>query len=137
MGTVFTEVATFATEACCVCGVKFAIPQEMQNRLRLTHDFFYCPNGHSQHYTGETEAERLKKQLAQEQHRREQIETARTDLMKQRDGLERRLRSQRGTSTRIRNRIKHGVCPCCNRTFEQLARHMATQHPDFKPVDAE
>ncbi len=30
-----------------------------------------------------------------------------------------------------RERIVSGVCPCCNRTFQNLARHIAGQHPDF------
>lgn len=28
-----------------------------------------------------------------------------------------------------------GVCPCCNRTFKNLARHMAGQHPGFTEGD--
>lgn len=27
-------------------------------------------------------------------------------------------------------RIGAGICPCCNRTFSQLARHMQSKHPD-------
>jgi hypothetical protein len=23
------------------------------------------------------------------------------------------------------------VCPCCNRSFQNLRRHMATKHPEF------
>lgn len=25
----------------------------------------------------------------------------------------------------------HGVCPCCNRTFSDLQRHMASKHKGF------
>lgn len=32
---------------------------------------------------------------------------------------------------RLRKRASAGVCPCCNRTFSQLARHMQTKHPTF------
>ncbi len=32
---------------------------------------------------------------------------------------------------RVRERVKNGVCPCCSRTFENLARHMQSKHPDF------
>jgi hypothetical protein len=28
-------------------------------------------------------------------------------------------------------KAKAGVCPCCNRTFKQLADHMKVKHPDF------
>jgi hypothetical protein len=36
---------------------------EHDNRLRETHQEFYCPNGHKQWYTGKTEAEKLKEEL--------------------------------------------------------------------------
>jgi hypothetical protein len=31
----------------------------------------------------------------------------------------------------MRKRIQSGVCPCCNRTFENLGRHMKSKHPAF------
>lgn len=50
--------------------------------------------------------------------------------------VEAREQRQRATSIsrsyqRVRDRVKNGVCPCCNRTFENLARHMKTKHPDY------
>lgn len=30
-------------------------------------------------------------------------------------------------------RAQGGACPCCNRTFADMARHMKTKHPDFDP----
>lgn len=41
-------------------------------------------------------------------------------------------RAQKGQNTRLKNRIAAGVCPCCNRSFQNVARHMAGQHPDFQ-----
>ncbi len=32
---------------------------------------------------------------------------------------------------KIRNRIRKGMCPCCNEVFSSLARHMQTKHPEF------
>ena len=37
----------------------------------------------------------------------------------------------KGQVTRIKKRVANGVCPCCNRTFKDLAAHMSTQHPDY------
>ncbi|HEX9950777.1 MAG TPA: hypothetical protein VGB53_03340 [Rubricoccaceae bacterium] len=37
----------------------------------------------------------------------------------------RRAAAQKGAHTRTKKRIAAGVCPCCNRTFQDLARHMA------------
>ncbi|WP_165394478.1 helix-turn-helix domain-containing protein [Pseudoxanthomonas winnipegensis] len=31
----------------------------------------------------------------------------------------------------MRQRVMNGVCPCCNRTFENLRRHMHDKHPEF------
>lgn len=28
-------------------------------------------------------------------------------------------------------RVKNGVCPCCNRSFQNLKRHMNTKHPNW------
>lgn len=50
-----------------------------------------------------------------------------------REGAERSASAYKGQATRLRNRIKAGVCPRCNRTFQNLQRHMAGQHPEFKP----
>jgi hypothetical protein len=36
-----------------------------------------------------------------------------------------------GQVTRIKNRVKNGVCICCNRSFSDLHQHMLTKHPDF------
>ena len=41
------------------------------------------------------------------------------------------LSAQKGVTTRLKNRVQKGVCPCCNRYFAQLQRHMTTQHPNF------
>lgn len=31
-------------------------------------------------------------------------------------------------------RIRNGVCPCCNRSFKDVHRHMKSQHPEFNPA---
>jgi hypothetical protein len=44
---------------------------------------------------------------------------------------EREASIERDKLARLRKRAKHGVCPCCKRTFQQLARHMKQKHPEF------
>lgn len=43
----------------------------------------------------------------------------------------------KGVVTRTRNRIANGVCPCCDRSFTNLQRHMASKHPDYAHAPAE
>lgn len=130
-------MSEFEPQDCITCFVKFLVPKGFTARRRQDKASFYCPNGHSMSYT-QSEADRLKAQLQKEQQalakanaavereqkwRQEAYEEART--------LERRLAAQRGVTTRIKNRVHNGVCPCCNRAFVNLQRHMATKHAGF------
>jgi len=62
MGQVITQTVTLETEVCCNCSVLFAVPDSLQRRRRADGDWFYCPNGHKQHYS-ESELDRVRKKL--------------------------------------------------------------------------
>ena len=100
---------------------------------------FCCPYGHSAHYpAGPT----IEDKLRQERDRLAQRVAEKDDeITRQRsraDATERRLSAAKGRVTRIKNRVVHGVCPCCNRTFGDLQRHMASKHAGYaKSEDAE
>jgi hypothetical protein len=123
--------------ACCTCGTRFAAEAQFKRNRLDDHRPFYCPNGHSQSYVGETEAQRLAKELERERKRREQAE----DLARRRgaecDQLVKTKAQTLGKLRAIKQRVKNGVCPCCNRSFVQLARHMATKHPDYAQPEPE
>ena len=109
---------------CYKCGVAMFIPDDMNKKFLRTGDSFYCINGHDQHYIGELEETKLKRQLKVERD-------TNTFLRKQNEQERNRTRGQKAAKTRIKNRIKNGVCPCCNRTFKQLAAHMKNKHPEY------
>jgi hypothetical protein len=111
------------------CGMAFGMPREFARVARVKGTVFHCPRGHRLRF-GESEVEQLKKQLTEERAR-VQREQARTESAK------RSARAYRGQVTRVRNRVGNGVCPCCNRTFQNLMRHMETQHPEFKEAECE
>lgn len=128
---------TFEEQDCIECFVKFGVPVGFNARRQGDKKTFYCPNGHSMSYT-ESEADRLKARLqAQEQATRKAEEAAererrwRLEAAEVHAHTERRLAAQRGANTRMRNRAANGVCPCCNRSFENLRRHMASKHKGF------
>ena len=102
---------------CCSCGLCFMIPGVLEMSLRETHRHFFCPNGHSLSFVGETDSEKLRKEkeLAQQSAR-----VAEEDAGKKAKAL--RI---------LQKRVKAGVCPCCQRTVSQLARHMQSKHPEF------
>ena len=117
----------------CWCGMPHAVPEELRAKQERDHrdgvrpqQDIYCPLGHSYIISGEGDAERLRRVLAAERERAGR-------LAAERDQAQASARAQKGAATRARKRAAAGVCPCCNRTFKQLARHMKSQHPDFDP----
>lgn len=113
---------------CPSCGVEYGIPDSLNKQLlvKTTSGSVFCPNGHSWHYTGKSFDQKLRDADARVLAARDQAAAA-----------ERRAAAARGQVTKLRNRIANGVCPCCHRTFKQLARHMASQHPDYQEAPGE
>jgi len=129
--TTQTFTGTLVVQDCCVCGITFGVPADFDRRRLDDHKSFYCPAGHAQSYTGKTEAQKLREQLARTQQQRDNAYSSNTSLRDQLGATERSLRGHKAAKTRIKNRIAAGVCPCCNRRFENLARHMSGQHPNY------
>lgn len=112
----------------CWCSIPFAIPQSLYNQAQgPNHTTFYCPAGHSCSY-GNNEFDRTKENLAW-------YEKALTRSQESESATARQLAAQKGVTTKLKKRIAAGVCPCCNRQFQNLHRHMAGQHPDFAGSD--
>jgi len=124
---------------CHRCSTPYLLPEELYKAAKASETInFYCPYGHAAHYpAGETEEIRLRRErdrLAQQiAYKDDRIKSLKDDLV----ATERQRAAARGQVTKIKNRVGHGVCPCCNRTFENLHRHMTTQHPTFAAEAAE
>lgn len=124
---------------CARCKTSLWLPEDLHAVARNSEDVsFYCPYGHQQHFPkGETEETRLRRERDRLNQRiaERDDEIARQRTM--REETERRLAATKGVVTRIKNRVGHGICPCCNRTFGDLSRHMATKHPTYSAEAAE
>ncbi len=114
----------------CWCGTRHAIPQELYEMVERQHrdgrnqTDIYCPLGHAWTFAGEGEATRLQRQLAEERRRA----SATRELL---DHEQRSHAATRGHLTRTKKRVAHGVCPCCNRSFANVERHMKSKHPNY------
>ena len=52
------------------------------------------------------------------------------------DTLERSRNGMKGVLVREQKklaRVRNGTCPCCQRHFKNLRRHMDNKHPQYKP----
>lgn len=108
----------------CWCGIAVGLPSNLYTTARehKGHEV-YCPLGHKFSWGNSYE-----EKLADERRRHE----ATRDLLAQE---ERSHVATRGHLTRARTRAAAGLCPCCNRHFENVARHVKSKHPDFTPSE--
>lgn len=121
---------------CCHegCGIVFAVPDWWEKNRRRDHTSWYCPNGHRQFFSAKTEQEKQIEAL------QAQVRAADANRSYWHGEAERKslsLRATKGVLTRTRKRIAAGVCPCCHRSFQNVADHMATKHPDWPAVESE
>lgn len=124
MSVTFVENVTLVKEECCSCGMAFALPKSLQDRFRENHTWFYCPSGHQQHYTGESAEAKLRREL----------EAQKLETSRQREyyfAEQRKNEQAQRKIKKLNKRSAAGLCPCCNRTFSQVSRHMKTKHPEF------
>ena len=115
---------------CPSCGVAFAYPDRLDRKFREYGESFYCPSGHPQSYT-KSEVQRLREQLEAAQKEANAALTREQVERDQRLAAERERDKEKRASKRIKRRAAAGLCPCCNRSFENVKQHLATKHPEF------
>ncbi len=116
---IMTDVKLITME-CGKCGTIFAMSEAKYRRCNEKGEDWHCPNGHCREFTT-SELDRLRHKIDQTEA---ELETARC----QRDGALRQVSAHKGVVTRIKNRVRNGVCTECHRHFENLERHMETKH---------
>lgn len=131
-GTTLTveQVAEFRVETCYACGCEFAMTVDFYNNRQRNKDTFYCPAGHGQQYTGKSDKELRREAEARERAALDQLQAAEAETKR----VKRELKQAQTEQNRQAQRSRGGVCPCCDRSFVQLARHMKTKHPDHGRV---
>ena len=129
MTTTISEYQGVLVVLRCWCGIQHAVPQSLRDeQMRMFNagreKGVYCPLGHSHIPSGESEVSRLRRSVDYWRSERDRQEAkARAE--------KRRAAAFKGIVTRTKRRVGNGVCPCCKRTFQNLARHMHGQHPEY------
>jgi hypothetical protein len=133
--TTIARTFTLVDTTCHQCGVLFAVPDWFDKARREDHQTFHCPNGHMLAYRT-SELDKARTELAKTQGQLTRAQGTITHLRDQVSAAERQVSAHKGQVTRLRKRVANGVCPCCSRTFADVARHMATKHPDYAEVES-
>lgn len=102
---------------CGQCGGTYAINARYRDKKHTDGGYWHCPYCNCSWGYGESENDRLKKTIEDERKRTQAALSRENELRADRDTLARKLK-----------RVDRGVCPECNRTFANLARHMSCKH---------
>jgi len=126
-----TYTDTLTVIECGSCHISFAVPGDFDRDRRRDKKLFSCPSGCRISYLGEREEDRLWR-LVMDRDEALARERQSTEYARQRAQTAIRSRNaMKGQVTKVKNRVAKGICPCCNRSFPQLAAHMESEHPDF------
>lgn len=117
---------------CRTCGCVSTVPEVMNEQLRAEGGYRHCPSGHAWGWSKETsereqlrrERDRLKQDAARLEDENRQAWASATALRERADKAEK-------VAKRLKKRSSAGTCPCCSRTFSNMAEHMKHQHPQF------
>ena len=119
-------VISLETVLCSRCGLLYAMPEALIAAAREKGHgeiTWRCPNkscsAKNWGYHGKSEAEKERDRAAR--------------LSAELDQAKASLRAQKGATTKAKKRHAAALCPCCNRSFVQLRRHMQAKHPDYEP----
>ena len=115
---------------CSECGIVYFFPEKWITGAKENGKAWKCPNGHNQWFGGAEidEIRRERDRLKQEQARlQDEIASRQRQLEIE---TMKRSRAER-TVKQVKKRAAAGTCPCCQRTFANMATHMKHEHPDF------
>ena len=130
MTIILTKTTELNLYDCVACGAPIVLTVPHERSLRNDHREFYCPTGHPQCFPQETEAERLRKALHTAELEKTRLAQQAHEAQNACDRNAIKAAVAEREAARMKKRAAAGVCPCCNRTFIQLQRHMKTKHPE-------
>lgn len=114
---------------CYQCKCQMWIPDSLNDAALCSRGpsgiQFFCAYGHKQHYVvGESEETKLRRERDRLKQQTARLEDEAREVRARAEKAER-------ATKRLKKRTAAGTCPCCQRTFSNMAEHMKHQHPAF------
>lgn len=111
---------------CGQCGVLWSMPNELYAAAKRSPRIsFWCPYGHERHFpAGETELDRTRRERDSLKQNNARLEDEAREARAAAEKAERAAKC-------LKKRAAAGSCPCCKRSFGNMADHMRHQHPDW------
>ena len=131
MGTTYETTTELTTIHCGECGGTYAISERYRAKKHESGGYWTCPYCRCGWGYGESETDRIKKEAARAKEEAKWQADRANRLRVEAEHNAARARGYKGAMVKAKkklDRVEKGVCPECNRTFQNLARHMETQH---------
>lgn len=116
------EITMELKRTTCWCGTPFMLPVRLLEAAQNAGHTIYCPHGHTVVWK-ETEADKLRRE-------RDRLKQDGARLEEERSLATARAEKAEAATRKLQKRAAAGVCPCCNRTFLNMQRHMKSKHPN-------
>ncbi len=120
----YTMSQTMYTLYCAKCSIWFGIPKDFEERRRNDHASFYCPAGHVNVYDKESDEEKFRRERDIARQQLARVEDEKREALKVAEKAKKETKQ-------LKKRAASGTCPCCQRSFANMAEHMKQQHPQF------
>lgn len=117
--SVSVELAQFS---CGCCGGVYAINERVREHHEKKGTYWHCPYCQNSWGYGKGAEAKLREELEAERQRKASALSRLNEAEAEKAKLERKLK-----------RVHRGTCPECNRSFQNLARHMACKHAANTP----
>ena len=120
-----------STITCGNCGGAYAIAERFRLHKQENGGCWNCPYCQISWGFGASEISKIRDKLRSAEQQVE-LERKRTEWAQQNTRIiELRRRALKGQLTKVKERISHGICLCCNCSFENLRKHMKVKHPAY------
>lgn len=131
MTTVLLSGERHVVNQCGTCAVWHTVPEIVYDCFKREGGYWHCPNGHQRGWDKGTDA------IERENIRRER-DRLKQDAARLQDEIaaeRKRADEAEHKIVQVRRRAVAGVCPCCNRTFLNVQKHMQSKHPNVVPLE--
>lgn len=132
--TIFIKGEPHVVTQCGACGVFHTVPEIVYDCHKREGGYHCCPNGHQRGWNKGTDAiERENTRLERDRlkQRTAQLEDEAKAATERAIQAEQAAGKAMAANKKLKKRAAAGTCPCCQRTFSNMADHMKYQHPDF------
>lgn len=133
----FTRIETYSVHSCWNCHAKYALTEQFDRRAQESNLSWWCPYCGKGAAFAKSDYTKLQEQLAQAKHSRDLWQENARRAQQDAEHFKASRNAYKGKITSIKKRVGNGVCPCCNRHFTNLERHMKGQHPEWTQENTE